>query len=107
MKLLIVRILFAFLGLCALVFAFEFAKAFSQQLLVSNISGLFFTSLIFCTTSVGASMVAFYAMRNAPKLKSKQRLAYVMAYVLMLLPAVVVTVALNQSLKDNISNMSP
>lgn len=93
---LFIRFIFAFLGLCALVFAWNFAMTFSQMLIANNISSLLFTSLLFSVTSVAASMVAFYAMRNAPKLKSKQRLVYVIAYVIIMLPSIMILMAMNQ-----------
>lgn len=97
--LIFIRFLFGFLGVCGLVFAFEFAKAFSTMLLANNISMLFFTSLLFSMTSVAASMLAFYAMRHAPKLKPKQRIAYAAAYMIMLLPSIMIMLALNQLVK--------
>lgn len=93
--LLIVRFLFAFLGICALVFAWNFAMTFSQMLIANNISMLFFGSLLFSVTSIAASMVAFHAMRNAPKMKAKERLVFVIMYVCILLPSIMTLMALN------------
>lgn len=90
------RLMFALLGMCALAFAWNFAMTFSKLLIANDISTVFMTSILFSFTSVAAALVAFHAMRNAPKLKSKERLVFVIMYVLILLPSIVTVVALNQ-----------
>lgn len=94
------RLMFAFLGLCALLFAWQFAMTFSHLLLANQISILFFTTFLFSLSSVAAAMLAFRAMREAAKLTSKQRLVYAVAYLLMMLPSIAILVALNMSLSQ-------
>lgn len=91
-----VRFMFALLGVFALLFSWQFAISLSQHLAAGKVSLLFFTSLIFSVSSIVAGMIAFYGMKHTPKLKPKQRLVYVIAYVLVMLPSVATLVALNQ-----------
>lgn len=92
-----IRLVFALLAFCALILAWQFALFFSQVMVAGSFSLLLFTSLLFSATSVVAGMIAFHAMKKAAKLQPKQRLAYALAYVLVLLPSIVTLLALNHS----------